>query len=57
MDTDAIQGLKLWVEVYYVSPYYPDTKVTYKTYFKRAVVYVQHPTYLNTVSFSTLLTN
>jgi hypothetical protein len=57
IDTDVVQGLKLWVEVYYVSGTNPNTKVYSKTYFKRVNVYAQHSSYLNTISFSTLITN
>lgn len=57
IDTDVVQGMKLWVEVYYVSGTNPNYKTFSKTYFKRINVYVQHSTYLNTISFSTLVTN
>ena len=57
VDTDVIRGLNLWVEVYYVNSWAPDTKTTSKTYFKRVIVNVQHTTFLNTVSFSSLVTN
>lgn len=57
VNTDVVQGLKLWVEVYYVTSTNPNSRVTSKTYFKRVRVYVQHPSYLNTISFSTLITN
>ncbi len=57
IDTDVTKGLKLWGEVYYVTGTNPNSKVTSKTYFKRVIVYAQHPSYLNTISFSTLVTN
>ena len=57
INTDVVQGLKLWAEVFYVTNTNPNSKVYSKTYFKRVNVYVQHPSYLNTISFSTLITN
>ena len=57
IDTDVVKGLKLWVEVYYVSNTSPNTKTYSKTYFKRINVYAQHSSYLNTISFSSLITN
>lgn len=57
INVDVVQGLKLWGEVYYVTNTNPNSKTTTKTYFKRVIVYAQHPSYLNTISFSTLVTN
>jgi hypothetical protein len=57
INTDLMQGLKLWAEVYYVTSSNPDNPVGSATYFKRVTVYAQHPSYLNTISFSTLVTN
>lgn len=52
-----MEDLKLWVEVTYVSDTNPDAQASGRTYFKRITVYARHPSYLETVSFSTLVTN
>lgn len=57
VNTDLLRDLELWVEVQYVSKNSPDQPVYTQTYFKRLTVYARHPSYLNTISFSTLLTN
>ena len=56
VNTDLISGIRLTVQVYYVTESDPVTKVYYQTYVKRVVVTAQHTTYLQPVSFSTLAT-
>jgi len=55
VNTDLITGIRLTVQVYYVSEDNPTTQVYYTTYMKRVVVTAQHTTYLQPVSFSTVV--
>ena len=55
VDTNLISGIRLTVEVYYVDEDNPSTKVYYKTYMKRVVVTAQHTTYLEHISFGTVV--
>ncbi|MEP0822996.1 MAG: hypothetical protein HRF44_09105 [Ignavibacterium sp.] len=57
INTDLLNDLSLWVEVTYVSDTNPDLAVSTQTYFKRVTVLARHPSYLNAISFSTLVTN
>ena len=50
-----IGGYLLTVRVFYVDPSNPDVKVNYQTYFKRIEVDVQHPQYLSTMTYSSLM--
>lgn len=54
VNTDLISGIKLTIQVYYVSESDPTIKVTSNTYIKRVVVTAQHTIYLQPITFSTL---
>ena len=55
VNTDLISGIRLTVRVYYVSENDPTTQVYYETYMKRVVVTAQHSTYLQPITFSTVV--
>ncbi len=55
VNTDLISGIRLTVEVYYVSENNTTQKVYYQTYMKRVVVKAEHTTYLKPVTFSTVV--
>ncbi len=54
VNTGLVSGLRLSVRVYYVSENNPSQIVNYQTYLKRVNVTVQHPVYLQPISFSAL---
>jgi hypothetical protein len=50
-----ISGFIAAVKVFYVEPSDPDTKVDYRTFFKKIEVYVEHPKYLDKMKYSSLM--
>ncbi len=56
IDSEIIKGFQVSAVVYYVTQANTNTKSTTQTYLKRIDVSVQHPSYLKTVTFSTIAT-
>jgi len=50
-----ISGFIATVRVFYVEPSSPDTKVNYQTFFKKIEVDVEHPKYLDKLTYSSLM--
>jgi len=55
VNTQLVSGLQFSVKIYYVSETNPEQIVWTQTYLKMIEVTVQHPTYLEPISFSTIV--
>lgn len=54
VNTARITGFQVTSEVFYVTDANPNDPASVQTYFKKIIVNIEHPNYLNRVTFSTI---